>query len=415
MLDLTALDAALKQHYSVKRVRDMVYKKNPLLAMVPKYTKFGGKNLPVPIRYADPANRSAGFQQGQRSVGSGPSSTSASAFQDFLLTRVKNYSFAYLDGETVEAAQGDMNTFVREATNEINGAINIITRDLAGDLYKDGTGVRGRVSGTPGTTMTLATTEDVVNFEVGMALVVATTATGTIRSSSDVPTISGINRDTGVITLSTDVSGYGSAWADGDYVFAYGDAPNNSGLLPKVVGLDGWIPSSAPGATSFFGVDRSIDTTRLGGVRYDGTSETIEEALIGAAVRLSREGGSPDCVFMNQTHVGELLKSLGSKVQYDVAKSHDGIIGFDAIRIHTPAGVIKVIADLNCPVGVAYMLQMDTWKLYSLGESPKFLSQDGLKMLRQATSDSYEVRLGYYAQFGCDAPGWNCRIALPTS
>ncbi len=46
-LDMTSFDAALKQHYTNDRVENMVYADNPFLAMVPKMTDFGGKNLPI--------------------------------------------------------------------------------------------------------------------------------------------------------------------------------------------------------------------------------------------------------------------------------------------------------------------------------------------------------------------------------
>ena len=58
------------------------------------------------------------------------------------------------------------------------------------------------------------------------------------------------------------------------------------------------------------------------------------------------------------------------------------------------------------------MLQMDTWKLYSLGKAPKILDHDSLKMLRESSSDAVEVRVGYYAQLGCKCPGYNVNIKL---
>ena len=62
--------------------------------------------------------------------------------------------------------------------------------------------------------------------------------------------------------------------------------------------------------------------------------------------------------------------------------------------IHGPRGPIKVIPDQNCPNNVAFMLQLDVWKLYSLGKSPKILDSDGLKFLRESTADAVEVRVG---------------------
>jgi hypothetical protein len=114
---------------------------------------------------------------------------------------------------------------------------------------------------------------------------------------------------------------------------------------------------------------------------------------------------------MNYAKYAELEKALGSKVQYvDLKVSAD--VGFRGIQINGPRGVIKVIADQNCPSNVAYMLQLDTWKLYSLGKAPKILDSDGMKMLRESNADAVEIRIGYYAQLGCKAPGFNARIAL---
>lgn len=50
-LDMTSFQSALKQHYTNDRVENTVYKDNPLLALMPKYEQFGGKNLPIPIIY----------------------------------------------------------------------------------------------------------------------------------------------------------------------------------------------------------------------------------------------------------------------------------------------------------------------------------------------------------------------------
>ena len=206
--------------------------------------------------------------------------------------------------------------------------------------------------------------------------------------------------------------------ADGDFIFQDGDEPLTATQKKKITGLAGWLPPVAPApgpGNEFFGVDRSTDPTRLAGIRYDGSAETIEEAMIGAGALLFREGGRPDVIFMNPLSYSELIKSLGSKVVYDVMRSSDiADVFFEAVRIHLPSGSAMVVADPNCPSGRAYMLQMDTWKLYSLGMAPKILMTDGLRFLRENDADAVEVRAGYYAQMGCTAPGWNATIALST-
>ena len=87
-------------------------------------------------------------------------------------------------------------------------------------------------------------------------------------------------------------------------------------------------------------------------------------------------------------------------------------IGFEGINFKTPTGDITLLADPDCPPDDVFLLQMNTWKLYSLGEAPHILSLDGLRMLRASDSDSYSLRMGFYGQLGCSKPSANCRIAL---
>lgn len=178
--------------------------------------------------------------------------------------------------------------------------------------------------------------------------------------------------------------------------------------------MSAWIPATSPSNTPFFSVDRSVDPTRLGGIRYDGSALPIEEAIIGAIHRVAREGGKPTHCFMNYKRWDELVKSLGSKVNYidEAVKTGEAFVSFRGVMVHGPKGPVKVMPDQNCPNDVAFLLQMDTWKLYSLGKVPRLIDSDGLKMLRESSADAVEVRVSYYAQLGCRAPGYNARIKL---
>ena len=403
-LSATGFAAALKQHYTSERIENMVYKDNPFLAMVAKYEDFGGENLKLPIKFGNPMGRSADFGTAQSNVTGGN-------IKAFLLTRVKDYAIAQIENEVLEASKGNANAFMEAAVFAIDGSIQAATRSLAVALYGDGSGEIGVVSASVGGTtnqITLATTQDITNFELDMKLVASTAVSGGTVSGAAIA-VTGINRDTGVLTMASDPSTLFTTSIK--YIFVEGDYATSSTDLQKVSGLDAWLPSTAPGTTAFFSVDRSVDVDRLGGIRFDGSSLPIEEALIGAAARAARAGGKPDYCFMNYNNFADLEKALGSKVSY-VEKNIKPEIGFRGILIHGPRGPINVIPDQNCPNGVAYMIQLDVWKLYSLGKAPRILSGDGLKQLRVYNSDAVEVRVGYYAQLGCRAPGWNVRIGL---
>jgi hypothetical protein len=413
-LDLTSFAAALKSHYTKDRVQNMVYKNNPLLGMLPKMEDMGGDYFVQPVVYGNPQSRSATFTTAQTNA----ASMSSSQIR-FLVTRVKDYGVVTIDGETIEASKGNAHAFFEAKTHEIDGIMNQTSRSLATALYRDGWGWVGRISDTIGaaTTITLGTStggltpDAVANFEKGMKVVFSASAAGdTLRDSGATLTVSAVNRSAGTLTMSANLNTI-SGLAQNDYIFLEGDRQNSATPTRlKVAGLEAWCPESAPTSTAFFGVDRSVDS-RLGGTRFDGSAMPIEEALIEGAILLGREGGTPDCCMMNHKNFGNLLKSLGTKVQYTEVGSKAGI-SWKAIELHTPAGTVKVVPDQNCPNDVAWMLQLNTWKLGSLGGVPRILNYDGLEALRQSTADGVEVRVGYYANLICNAPGWNGRIKL---
>lgn len=370
--------------------------------MMPKNENFKGENMVIPVIYGDPQGRSATFANAL-------ANQSDLDITKFTITRAKDHAIASVDNETLLASQGDAYAFLAAATAQIDGAYHSITRSLAIALYRNGSGSIGQCNANAtGTSLVLKVSDDVTNFERNMELVFSTAdGGGSVKSGS--VSITKVNRSTGVLTVDA-LSGIdgGTGVAANDYIFVQGDYDK------KIKGVQAWVPNSDPSATSFFGVDRSADVTRLGGIRYDGSALPIEEALIGAVHLVAREGGTPSHCFMNFAQWNKLVLSLGSKVQYidDIVKSGDVSLSFRAIMIHGPKGQIKCIADQNCPANRAFLLQLDTWKLHSLGPAPRLSDTDGLKMLRVSDADGVQIRIAYYAQVATKAPGYNATVLL---
>ena len=405
-LNMSSFGAALKVYYTNDKVESVVLDDNPLLALLPKMTKFEGNSLPIPIIIGLPNGRSASFTTAQNNAAS-------SRIESFVLTRVKNYGIARIDNETMKASGSNKGAWFEARTQEIDGILKQVSRSLAIQLYGTGTGTLGAYTyASPNTYFTCTNIDDITNFTLNQKIVFSLTDGSTPHSGAVF--VVQLDRDLGRVycaptlggtaaNISTTVASIGTA----GFVYPEGD----TGTV-AISGLRAWLPDSAPGATLFFGVDRTADTTGLGGIRFDGSALSIEEALQKAAYKAKQLGAKPSHVFMNPVTFGELAISLGSKVIYDVAKTTDGKFGFDAIALHTPAGKVKIVSDANCPSSRAFMLTMDTWKLCSLGPAPQVLQTDGNYVLRTATDDSVEVRTGYYAQLGCSAPGWNVNIKL---
>ena len=410
--------AALKELYTGDDyMKDLVYKKNPLLALIPKDESpsgFAGKYIPVPLIYGAPQGRSATFSTAQ-------SNQTAPQLQSFFVYRVSNYQLVTITNELLEATKDNAGAFVDEAKLAMDTGFRNISNDLAFSLFASGTGSRGQVgsiSAAAGVlTITLQDAQSVVQFEVGMVLVGTLTDGGAVIAT-DTMTITSVDRTNGIIAGSY-AGTPASDWVAGTYLVVQGDIPSagasGTGSFLKVSGLAAWIPTVAPSSSdSFWNVNRSYDVTRLAGVRFDGSGEPIQEALVDGAALVAREGGQPDMCFMNFTSYAALEKELGAKVQYVDVKHDEADIAFAGIRIHAPYGPITVIPDRSCPSKTCYLLQMDTWKFRSLGKAPHVLTYglEGLEGIRVGNADALEIRIGFYGNLICNAPGFNCVVKL---
>lgn len=414
--------AALKELYTGDDyMKDLVYKKNPFLALVPKNEApggFSGKYIPVPLIYGTPQGRSATFTNAQNNQ-------TAPQLASFFVYRVSNYQLVTITNELLEATKDDAGAFIDEAKLNMDTGFRNISNDLAHDLFSDGTGSRGQISSISTGVITLADVNSVVQFEVGMSLVSYSVSGSTYTQSTGaaVGYVIAVNRSAGTVTVSATYGGAAGTPTNWSTSFPYlavqgdisfGTVSAQTSYL-KVSGLGAWLPTTAPSSgDNFWNVDRSTDVTRLSGVRFNGQNETIEEALIDAASLVAREGGQPDMCFMNFTSYAALEKALGAKVMYVDVKHEEADIAFAGIRIHAPYGPITVIPDRNCPSQTAYLLSMDTWKFRSLGKAPHILTYglEGLEGLRVGNADALEIRIGYYGNLICNAPGWNCVVQL---
>jgi len=415
--------AALKELYpGGDYMKDLVYKKNPLFALLPKNESpggFSGKYIPVPLAYGAPQGRSGSFATAQ-------GNQTAPALSSFFVYRVSNYQLVTITNELLEATKDDAGAFVDEAKLNIDMGLRNISNDLALDIYGSGNGVRGQLASITSGVIILGSAASVVNFEVGMSLVSFSISgtTYTQSTSAALGYVIAVNRSAGTVTVAAVQGGSTPAtptnWSasfpnlavEGDVSFGAHTVQTSQ---IKITGLSGWIPTTAPSASeNFWGVDRSADVTRLAGVRFDGSSETIEEALIDAASLVAREGGQPDMAFMSFASYAALEKSLGAKVQYVSVKHDEADIAFQGITINAPYGAIQCIPDRNCPPLTCYLLQMDTLKLRSLGKAPHILTygMEGLDGLRVGNADALEIRIGFYGNLICNAPGWNCVVTL---
>jgi hypothetical protein len=309
----TSLDAILLDQYTERVVQDLTYKGHPLLGMLPKTEKSGGRKVILPVQYAHGQGRSGTFADAQGNA-------NPEKFEAFELTWKKDYGVATIEGIAVAQATGDTKSFLDSLTAVIDGAFAGVSSSIGISLFRNGTGYRGQISATSNVatdTITLAHLSQVSNFEVGMSVEASSALGSGSRNSGAAEVIEAVDRSQGTLTATSAAwSTVISAVAASDYLYAEGDFSDGtsaSGIL--LSGLSAWIPSSAPSATAFYGVDRSVDT-RLSGVRYDGSSQLIEEALIDGLSQGAVEGAEADVAFVHHVKMRELIKAQTTKSNF---------------------------------------------------------------------------------------------------
>lgn len=418
--------ASLKELYKDEKryMQDLVYKENPFYALVPKDESpdgFAGKYIPVPLRSGNPQGRSHTFANAQ-------GNQTATSLESFFVYIVEDYQLVTITNLLMEQTKSNAGAFVDAAKLQIDGGFENIANNTAFELFNSGTATRGisaasstQTGGTPNTvTLQLTQPSAVVQFEVGQTLVSSTTDGG--APSLDTVQLTSVNRISGLLIGTASVPALSANWAIGTgmaFLTVQGDLPaagaSSTGSALALTGLAGWIPFTTPALTdSFWGVNRSIDPTRLAGLRYDATAFTIEEGVTNALALANREGAKPDMMIMNFTSYAALVNALGAKVEY-VQIEHDEVeVAFEGIRFHSAYGIVTVLADRSCPPTTAYILTMDTWQLRSLGKVPHILSygMEGLEGLRVGNADALEVRIGQYCNLICNAPGRNMVVML---
>jgi hypothetical protein len=401
-LDFSAFQAALKTLYPQWALENFVFQNNPFLAILPKETDFKGDYKKIPLIIGAPQNTSADFSV---AANSGSALTTQSTLKAFLLSRAKKYSLAEVQNEILKASEGNEGAFISAVKMEVDGALRSLSNQLGLEAFKDGNGVVGRLSATSGvtTSITLENPTQAITLEIGTLLRFSTVDTGGSIKTGTLQ-ITSIDRPTGVIGLSASGATLSPVLAVSDYVYISGNQQ------ACIKGLDAWIPTTAPSpGDNFFNVDRSVDS-RLYGTYLDKTGIPIEEAMLDMDSVVYTAGGKVSHIIVSPTQYLNLAKSLGSRVIFQELKV--GEVGFQTYEIQGMSGPIKVLADRSCSRNTAYFLQLDTWKLCSLGQMVEIYTGDGLSMLRSTTADSVRAQVYSYLNVACSAPGWNAKCLL---
>lgn len=409
-------DAILKEVYSDDGITDEFFRENPFFALMPKKEDVTGRYFEQPIWV------SAGQAQ-SRTFGastSGPGLQAASAISGeapytFLVPKVENMAVASVSSKLIAESSSSKGAFVDMVRAIADNQMQQLVNDTAVGLFRGADISRGKVGGSvAGTTLTLANVADAVNLELGMFLEFAALASGTtvraLASNNTDCHITKLDYIAGIATVAWSGSGTQTLTANnvavGDLIYRAGD---------KSLGFNGfqdWIPYGGVASNdSFLGVNRSAQAVRLAGSYLDGTGGNLEEVLEKAINQVARLGGKLTHFIMPYGQYTALANSQGSKVQLVNVKSDVGI-GFEGIEVTGANGRVVCLPDRYCPSDTICGVNINSWKLISVGKICRTLQDDGKVWLRSYNQNGMEIRFYSLGNLVCREPRANINIRV---
>lgn len=141
----------------------------------------------------------------------------------------------------------------------------------------------------------------------------------------------------------------------------------------------------------FVQLENQIDTNPYN-QRFN-TSDPLQDSIINAATDISREGGRPDTVLLNNRNYLELQHQLAEQV------SIRDFQGTNILQIAGPTSVMNVVASSHVPLDTAYILQSDTLGIDYMGDRVS-VSEANVS----PTTDDVEIRLSAYTNLVAAQP-----------
>lgn len=388
--------------------QNMLVNSHPfMVGMETDTTGLSGDYFKIPVDYAKPAGRSAISSVAY-------DNEAGSKRKAFELTPVSDFLIFRIDGEVVRrsAQANDETSFANAMKREVANALEGLGDNIAKTAYGNTGGSRGQVSTTtaPSTvTCTLEKKSQVVFFYPGMYVCAASTdgTSGSLRVGRCL--VSAVSLSAGTLTSAATWTTAITGLTTSDYLFAEGDF----GIAPA--GLDAWNPASAPGATAFYGVDRSVAPDFLGGMRYDGVAlgDSMETVFINAQAQMDLQSGNPfrDAeVYMNPVSMGTLRIAKEGQRWIDDKNQY----GIGIKKFTTPSGHV-IVEDRDCPAGIARVVGKGCFKHFTNGVQPNLAENDGVEMRYDDRTDKYTGTMVIDHNFGSPKPQGLMRIILPTS
>jgi len=341
-----------------------------------------GKYAVVPLH----TGRSGGI--GGRQEGGALPAAGSQAFLRAQYDLKYLYGRGQITGPSIAKTKSDVGSFVRILEEELTGLKNDLGKDLARQLYGDGTGaiVAALAAGSSTTICVLAKPDPLIQGQiyVNMVVDVGTLANPVLKYSG--LTVSAVTPATPSFTVS--VAGSGTP-ANTDFVFRSGNALAAS-VSNEVSGLRQVVPTAA---TDFGGIVVASNTI-WDNIRKTG-SALSQDLMMQCANSQLLAGGELSAIITSLGIQRQYFGLLQSQVRFaDYSMLHGGFKSLDFQGI-------PVIADIDAPFGNMYFLDESSLFIFADGEWD-YLQEDGNVLKYVPGFDAWEFVLARYMNLGAN-------------
>jgi hypothetical protein len=362
------------------------------------------------IRVSDAFSGSPDFATGMS--GYTPSQT----FRWLVGTPFTQYGRITFDGLMLQ--QNDSGTLIDLKSVEADGVRNGMLDTLERNIWQDGFGDLGQIAilgGSPATrTISLTIPSDVYNFLRGQPVVFNASRTASGANRTDTYVVTSLDPVAGQVTLTRTAGAAGDVAAN-DFAFVAGSKDTAAGNPLYMPGIPSFIPATNPSDT-LYGVTRNGDPG-ISGWRFpfEGSiNETVQRAFSKMGRFVNRSAGQFMVALSTNDWLTLSLEPQGQIVRDPTAMQRFGV---DALVVNTPYGPISAVMIPQMRDGRGYVLDWTSWVLYTIGNLPHVINDDGNVMLRLApgsptantlNGDGVEIRFRMWTVLLCNNPISNC-------
>lgn len=386
---LTTLSDILKEYY-LGPVAEQLNNEVLLLSRLDSRSEdLVGKRAYVPLHHG----RSAGI--GARSEGVALPTAGRQDYDKAVYDLKYLYGRVEVTGPSMAKTKNETGAFLQALKSELDGIRNDLKKDLARQVYGNGSGVVATVSAAGTTTVATVGAEVIRKGQLYPGFVASIYDASAAADLSGTHTIDSVDLAGGTVTFTATV---GATFATGDQIRRAGVAVktpaegNTYSLSDEIDGIQRIVADSA---------------TALGGITPTGANTWWDNQRVAVSGALSLEaiqkglnlariaGGFPTSVITSLGVQREFYDLLDQAVQYTNPESLNYAAGFKTLSYNG----LPIIADIDAPYGKMYIMDESTMQVFS-DQDWHFLDADGMT-LRQVTGfDKFEAIMTRYMNLG---------------